>query len=256
MRKLARSVLLRTPRLYALLTSQWRYRALYRLGLVHERDFRALLLLVQRPDPLILDVGANNGQSILSIKRVLPQARIISFEPARRHEGDLQALARRFPYVTIELCALGDVDNEAELYWPVYNGVPMHALASLDYNEASEWLRPERVYAFDRHRLKIESEQIRIRRLDNFGLEPDLIKIDVQGTEDAVIRGGLETIRRTRAPIIAESLDEASAAYNLLEPLSYDVYSFYKNSLNRETGGVNRILVSRERSRLHAHQLL
>jgi FkbM family methyltransferase len=242
-----RSALVQFPRVYALITSQWRYRGLYRIGIVHEYEFRALPLLVPRPNPLVLDVGGNNGQSILSIKCVLPKARVITFEPASRHITDLQALAKRLPDVTVERCALADIDGEAELYWPVYNGLAMYALASLNRDEAWNWLRPDRVYGFDRRLLRLESERVPVRRLDSLELEPDVIKIDVQGTEAAVISGGFGTIRRTRPAVMAESLDQTSPAYKLLKPLGYEVYTFRRNHFTRGAVAASQLLIPPER---------
>ena len=93
-----------------------------------------------------LDIGGNNGQSILSIKQVLPEARVVTFEPASRHQADLQALAAWLPDVTIRRQALGNADREETLYWPVYNGMAMHALASLDRAEAESWLSTNLAY--------------------------------------------------------------------------------------------------------------
>src|SRR4051794_21263711 len=135
-RKLIRSLLVRFPRVYEGLTSQWRYRAYHRLRIVHEHEFKALPLLVDDPAALVIDVGGNNGQSMLSIKTVLPSARVITFEPASRHQKGLRALAEQLRDVSVEPYALAETEGEAELYWPVYNGLATHGLASLDRNEA------------------------------------------------------------------------------------------------------------------------
>lgn len=225
-RKLARSLLVRFPGVYDLLTSQWRYRAYHRLHIVHEHEFKGLPLLVTRPDPLVLDVGGNNGQSVLSIKTVLPSARVITFEPASRHHEDLRALASKLPGVTVEPFALGASEQEDELYWPVYNGLPMHGLASLNRAEAAKWLGADSMYGFDPERQTIESEVVRIRRLDDIDVDPDLIKIDVQGTEADVIAGGMETITRSRPAIMAEDLAEDGPALDLVRQLGYRLYSF------------------------------
>jgi FkbM family methyltransferase len=248
-RKLVRSALVRTPRLYDRWTGQWRYRTYYRLGIVHEREFRALPLLVRELSSLVLDIGGNNGQSILSIKQVLPQARVITFEPASRHQADLQALAARFDGVTIRRQALGKSDREETLYWPIYNGMAMHALASLDRGEAESWLDPSRIYGFRQDQLELAHERVEVRRLDGLGLEPDMIKIDVQGTEADVIVGGIETIERRRPIIMAESLHEGGQAHALVEPHGYGVYTFRDGRFTQgaDAGATNHFLIPTER---------
>lgn len=249
-RKLARSALVRAPAVYELLTAQWRYRMYHRLGVVHEREFRALPLLVERPEPLVLDVGGNSGQSILSIKTVLPKARVITFEPAARHAVRLLSLADRFDDVQIEACALSDVSGEAELFWPVYRGMTMDALASLDRTQVMSWLGPDGLYGFDRDRLSIVSETIRVCRLDDFGLEPDVLKLDVQGAESKVIAGAMETIRRCRPALMLEDLVEGDDSHRLLEPFGYDVYTYGSDGrfeLGTTAPAMNRFLLPAER---------
>ncbi len=197
----------------------------------------------------MLDVGGNNGQSILSIKRVLPHARVRTFEPATRHHADLRRLADSLDGVELSTIALSDTDGEATLYWPVYNGLAMHGLASLDRIEASEWLGPERIYGFDPRRLQIASEPVTLRRLDSLNLEPAILKIDVQGTESAVLAGGLETIRRSRPAVMAEALDEMGPAAELLKPLGYGVYTFHGGRFERgaSPSATNHFLLTEER---------
>jgi FkbM family methyltransferase len=248
-RKIVRSALVRTPRLYDRWTGQWRYRAYYRLGMVHEREFRALPLLVQAQNPLVLDIGGNNGQSILSIKQVLPEARVVTFEPASRHQADLQALAAWLPDVTIRKQALGNTDREETLYWPVYNDIAMHALASLDRAEAESWLDPSRIYGFRQDQLELAQEGVEVRRLDGLGLDPDVLKIDVQGTEADVIAGGIETIQRDRPVIMAEALHEGGPAHAVLEPHEYRLYSFSSGRFEpgADPGATNHFLIPAER---------
>jgi FkbM family methyltransferase len=249
-RKVTRSVLVHFPRVYSALTSQWRYRVYHRLGMVHEREFRALPLLVSRPDPVVLDVGGNDGQSILSIKSVLPDARVTTFEPAPSHLPQLRALASKMRGVDIEVCALSDADGQAELFWPVYRGMVMHALASLDRDEVMSWLGPAGIYGYDPGQLRIETAVVTMRRLDDFGLNPDIVKIDVQGTEARVLAGGMATIERCRPVVMAEELAEGSAAHRLLAPLGYDVYTFSSGGFHAGSSlpATNRFLIPSERT--------
>jgi FkbM family methyltransferase len=51
-------------------------------------------------------------------------------------------------------------------------------------------------------------ETIQLRTLDSFELEPDLIKIDVEGSQRAVLIGATETLKRCKPTIIVEVEDE------------------------------------------------
>src|ERR1700751_5749168 len=94
-------MVLRLPRGYDLLTPQWRYVLLYQMRRPHERDFRALPLLKFSNRPLLVDVGGNIGQSVLSLYPGFPDAAVVSFEPNPTVFHKLQRLTRKFPRLTV-----------------------------------------------------------------------------------------------------------------------------------------------------------
>jgi FkbM family methyltransferase len=242
--KAARSALARVPRLYAALAGVTRYRLMHALHVVHEPEFRLLPDLLQREDPLVLDVGGNVGQSVLSILTVLPHARVITFEPNPANHPALESLTARYANVELRPFGLGEVAGDSDFFIPVYNGRPISGLASFEESAARSGLTYGSIYGFDEKLRQIEQTTASIRRLDELGLSPDVIKIDVQGLEDAVIAGGLETIRRSRPIIIAEAVREDSRAVRLLSPLGYRRWELQKGRLV-EAGDrcVNQVLL-------------
>jgi FkbM family methyltransferase len=139
--------------------------------------------------------------------RTFPTARIISFEPNLLNTDALCRVADHFPgRVSVERVALSDIDGEAQLFWPVYNGQPLSTLASFNITAAGSWLADNMPW-FDPEKLKVEHVSVVTKRLDSLNLRPDIIKIDVEGSESRVIRGGLGTIEACRPIIMAESLD-------------------------------------------------
>lgn len=194
-----------TPGLYEYVSGQRRFLWMDRLGKVHDRDLLALPGLLTGPRPLVVDVGANFGQTVLSVKKLLPGARLVSFEPNPSSVAMLRRLVPRFPDLRIEDVGLGEKDDESDFYIPVYNGKVMTGLASFDYESAAHWLNRETVLGFRPERLEIRVRRGLIRRLDDYGLEPDLIKIDAQGFEDQVVRGGMQTIQRHRPVMLIEN---------------------------------------------------
>lgn len=220
-RTLVRSGFARAPRLFDIASGPLRFEVLSRLGMVAEADFRALPRLTDRSDPLVLDIGANVGQSLLSIKTVLPAARVVCFEPNAELHPTLRRLAAKQRDVRLEPVGLGAADDEQPLYTPVYNRHAMPGLSSFDRAAAAGWLNSSTLYGFRPERLLITESVAVIRRLDDFELAPDIVKIDVQGMEPDVVRGGLETFRRHLPAVIAETIRRASETYALLEPLGY-----------------------------------
>ena len=131
----------------------------------------------------VLDVGANIGQFARAIHEVLPKAVIYSFEPLPDCFTELQRAMSGVATFRAFNTALADRDGEAEFYrssWsPSSSLLPMEELHKQNFPFTAG-----------------ESRQtVRTRRLDECakGLMVEkeiLVKIDVQGAEDKVIRGG------------------------------------------------------------------
>jgi FkbM family methyltransferase len=252
MRRFAAMMVLWLPCGYDLMTPQWRYVLLYWMRRPHESDFQALRLMRLRDIPLLVDVGGNIGQSVLSLYTVFPMATVVSFEPNPAVFRKLQRLTKRFPRLIINPNGLSDQTGEAELFVPSYNGNTLTGLASFDYESAKSWLSSDRVLRFDPMKLTVSSKRLPLVRLDDCGLQPDFIKIDVQGLEYRVLAGGLETIRKYRPVIMAETIRYGSEAHKILEPLDYHLMEFDGRGLAEVRGEprrLNQFLIPAERLR-------
>ena len=240
-RRLAAMVVLWFPDGYNLATSQWRYSFMYWMHRPHERDFRALALLNFSSPPLLVDVGGNVGQSVMSLYTIFPNARVISFEPNPTVFRKLQRLTRKFPQLTVIPNGLSNETGEAELFIPSYNGNALSGLASFDYESAKGWLSRERIAGFDPNKLTVASERVSLARLDDWELEPDFIKIDVQGLEYKVLAGGLETIRKYRPVIMAETTQYGSDAHRIVQPFGYCLMEFDGRSFVEVRGELRQL---------------
>jgi FkbM family methyltransferase len=202
------SKLIRTAQTYFpwLVDTKYSAQQSYRRALKRpfEPDFLALKGLDIGQSPLCLDVGANRGQSIEAIRLVRPSARIQAFEPNARLAERLKHAYSRDPQIEIYACGLGATRSSAVLHIPAYNGFVFDGLASLTEEAAREWL-PSRILRFDPRKLEIRQVRCEIVPLDALGLRPSFIKIDVQGSEMAVISGGLATIRASHPVMLVES---------------------------------------------------
>lgn len=146
----------------------------------------------------ILDIGANEGDFAITMASRFPEARIVSFEPLADAFATLVRRTACQPRCRAMQCAIGDSEGEVEIqrcsYSPSSSILPMN----------------------DRHRTAFPftagasaAERTRVRRLDDVASELDLqddifVKIDVQGFEGHVVRGGSATLRRARV-VIAET---------------------------------------------------
>jgi FkbM family methyltransferase len=135
----------------------------------------------------VLDIGASHGQFAHEALRAFPGVKIYSFEPIPECYQELLALSDTAPTVHPLNLALGDRDGEQDLWLSGFR----------DSSSLHEML-PAHLAAWP-HTAIEKKITVKVARLDavalNLALEgPVFAKIDVQGHELAVIRGGRSTL--------------------------------------------------------------
>lgn len=132
----------------------------------------------------IFDVGANCGIFAALCARKFPNATIHAFEPAQKLQPIL-ALNCTSPNITVHQLAVADRNGEVTLYVN-------------PYSQQTNSLQISAVTAF-LDSTKIEKETIGCVSVDSFSAEHsmppiDVLKIDVQGLEGAVLRGARDSL--------------------------------------------------------------
>jgi FkbM family methyltransferase len=131
-----------------------------------------------RPPELLFDVGANRGQTSVQLATILPDPKIMAFEPNPNVFSELQRSVARFPQVSPVQMALGEQKRRITLN-----------LCASSVN--SSVLRYSREDGADRI---VDTVEVEMNTLDHFcaerGIESiDLLKTDVQGYELEVFKG-------------------------------------------------------------------
>jgi FkbM family methyltransferase len=155
--------------------------------------------ILGRPDPLIIDVGANIGQFTNAVKLLYPMARVIAFEPDPEVFEDLRTNTASLDLVELHNVALGAQSTVLPFHRHVVSGAST-------FREIADPV-------FLRSTLDVAVE-----RMDDIVAEdisPDLVKIDVEGYELETVRGAIETSRRARFLLLELSLGRPSGANNL-----------------------------------------
>jgi FkbM family methyltransferase len=148
---------------------------------------RVLLAACLAPDSCCIDIGAHSGGVLREIVRCAPRGRHIAYEPLPHLASEL---TREFPNVDVRAAALSDEDGSATFVYdhtePMRSTLHPHAFTDHD------------------HATTID---VRVERLDGALPEryvPDLIKIDVEGSEARLFAGAIETLRRHRPIVVFE----------------------------------------------------
>lgn len=194
----------------------------------HEEDFHILAHLPPSENKLFIDIGANRGDAIQSILMMRPDARVLAFEPNPILINKTKRLYAHDERVEIRNLGLGDRTMAFSLHIPFYNDYMFDGLASFKEENARDWLRL-RLYGFRTRNLRIRKIDCEVRRLDDFNLTPFFIKIDVQGFEYEVLRGGERTIADARPILLIET--PGTKELDFLADMNYRPFIFRKNKL-------------------------
>ena len=145
----------------------------------------------------ILDIGAHTGQFHSWSKRVWPDVGVFMIEANPLHESHLDKLAMMNGDNYL-IAALGDEEREVTFY--TRSDKP-HTEGNSYYKEANYWDIPQLV----------QKSKTKLKKLDNI-FEDDatfeLIKIDTQGSELDILKGGKELVKRALAVVLEVSLIE------------------------------------------------
>jgi FkbM family methyltransferase len=197
-----------------------------------------------------IDVGANQGQSIESIRLFKPHVVIYSYEANRFIAAKLQKRYASRPNLKIRPYGLGDEEQFRTLYVPAYRRFVYDGDASFDRTSAGSLFSEQTIYWFDPSKLELRPSESETRRLDDERLEPIFIKLDVQGHEANVIRGGIETIKRCEPILMVEGFHGNDDLSTLAASLGYEEYVFDRTGLFRGSSkiAVNSMLMTRRRA--------
>lgn len=179
-----------------------------------------------RADGLIIDIGANRGQSIQAFKRFRPQSSIVAFEPEPLSAERLKLRFAGDDSVSVLPYALGAKPGTITFFVPLYGWWACDGMAATSREAATEWLSDSgRMYHFDQSKLTVREYKIECRTLDSFAMAPSLIKMHAQAAELEILQGSEHTLRRHKPALMcAFASDEISG---FVSEIGYRPYVFH-----------------------------
>jgi FkbM family methyltransferase len=166
----------------------------------------------------VLDIGANTGQFARTMHALLPDATVYAFEPQADTFGALTASFGGSRKLIALHTAVGDHTGETQFHQSTFaqssSVLPMTEL----HKDAFPWAAES------------VTTRVPISTLDALASGLDLqdgilVKIDVQGFEDRVIKGGGDTLHRARVVMIEtayEPLYQGEATFETVYRLMTD----------------------------------
>ncbi|PDT05469.1 FkbM family methyltransferase, partial [Rhizobium sp. M1] len=159
---------------------------------------RQIVSLLDKPNPVIFDIGCNDGSDAQRFLRLLPSAQLYCFEPDPRAAARFkEKMGSDRDRMRLSEVAISDRNGMIEFH------------PSNGNDSAKEWDLSGSIRRPENHLSEYEWVRfdppisVETRRLDDWcseaGLENiDLIWMDVQGAEADVIAGGNQILMRTR----------------------------------------------------------
>ena len=145
----------------------------------------------------ILDIGAHSGQFRSWAKRVWPDVPIWMIEANPLHERTLENLIR-FSNDQYLIASMGDEEREVTFY--TRSDKP-HTEGNSYYKEHNYWDIPQLV----------QETKVTLQKLDNLFENDavfDIIKVDTQGSEIDILKGGKDLVSKAQAIILEVSFIE------------------------------------------------
>lgn len=200
---------------------------------------------------VIVDVGANTGVYSLVAKAINPRAKVFAFEPISRVykalEANLELNRKSWDGEPIQgfQIALSDYEGVGKMF-----DLPVEHMYTASLNKDVHLERGNAMHSV--------TETVSVQRLDSFcssqNVVPDLIKIDVESHEPAVLRGMGDLLKCHQPTLICEIWDNSvgAAVEAALENCGYRYFAIGDNTLETthvrndtpELGYINYLFVS------------
>lgn len=187
------------------------------LSFGHIDSLELLELLQPIPPAVIYDIGANIGTWTCLAKSIFPSAQVEAFEPLATHFSGFRQWTAPWPNdVRLHACALGVNEGTADMQVMSFSDasslLPLAAAGREEFNIQFSSVQPVPVMPLD----------VLVARAKL--APPDLIKLDVQGSELDVLRGGERCLTHARAVLCEVSF----RPYYEGQPLFADVVAFMR----------------------------
>ena len=175
-------------------------------GTKYDRETYQVMQRVLGRDSNCIDIGAYRGEILRQMLTLAPAGRVFAFEPV---PGNCRYLAAKYPKAIVHNVALADKTGTADFFHAT--GRPARSgLKRQKYPDPDE---------------KVETITVKVETLDSVippDVRIDFIKIDVEGAELNILRGGERTIRQGRPVIVFEHGPGAISQYGASSEALYD----------------------------------
>lgn len=193
-------------------------------------------VIASRKIDMVVDVGANMGQFSLLVSHMHPTCKIVAFEPLEVPAKIFTKIFRKSENVVLFRCALGDAN--ASKWMNVSKSIDSSSLLKITKNQIEEFPGTD----------KIGEELVDVKSMSDCFCAADisaysLLKIDVQGYELAVLKGGSSLLKNFLWIYVELSFKHlygqqttADEVIKFLDSYDFKLIGVYNPSYNVNTG--------------------
>ena len=179
--------------------------------------------LISNKNPLIFDVGANDGRSIKKFRKIFPESIIHAFEPDKQAFKILSENYSGFNEINLNFFGLGEKNKKQEFF--SYRDTGKSSFKKLILN--SNFLKyKSKIYNVTQENFLKDKYECEIKTIENYCSEKninkiDFLKIDTQGYEVNTLIGAENFLKKNDIDIIQLELI-FSSVYNQITNI-YDI---------------------------------
>jgi len=201
---------------------------------IYDTDFKIIKILnknnyfkdLKRP---IIDIGANDGISYKFIRNFLKNNLIYSFEPLKIKFNQLKRLRNKDKNYKILNYGLSNKAALKKIYIPFFKKYALSSFSGLNKRFIVLRLKESIFVRNLLNKIKFKSELIKLQKLDDLHLNPNFIKIDIEGHEYECILGSIKTIKKNKPILLIEyNYKNNKKINNNLKKIGYEAY-YYDN---------------------------
>ena len=150
------------------------------------------------------DIGSNKGQYIYKLNKLTQSEKIFAFEPIPKNYRFLKNI---FPECKIFKYALSNEVGLKKMKIPIVNNRLLDTRAKIDFNILEKNETGYRTIKIECNTIDLFIKQNNVRKID-------FLKIDVEGHEFDILKGGIQSIKTFR-PIILIEIEQRHHPYNI-----------------------------------------
>jgi len=159
---------------------------------------------VGKDDPVILEIGCNDGTHSLWLSEIFRKPKVFCFEPDPRAIARFKSNVKNHPDIKLFEIALCDYDGKVDFFQSDGHKRDEHRTRMPDGWDLSGSIRQPKEHLITHPWIKFENKiEVPAMTLDTWCNEQnietiDFIWMDVQGAEIDVFRGGGNSLKKTR----------------------------------------------------------